>query len=273
MDLSQTTNIDNTKELGQYFTPAWAAQKIFEMFFGHLPRNAYVIEPSCGDGRFLQVMPETMKVIGVEIDPFMADRARMRTGRPVITADFREADLEGNADAIIGNPPYEMKVVDGMLERAKQLLAPHGELGFILPAYAFQTPSRVVRYSRDWMLEPTMLPRTLFPGLSKPLMWAMFRQQGPQWAGMALYEEAVDVEGMPKAYSDILKRSAGSVWKKAVAHALYALGGEASLEELYSEIEPKRPTGNKWWKEQIRKVARECFDCLGGGRYAFPQAA
>ncbi len=264
---------DRTKELGQYFTPVWSAQKLVEAFFSHLRSDAYVIEPTCGDGRFIQVLPDTMRVVGVEIDPVMADAARMRTGRHIITADFREVDIEGDADAVIGNPPYSMDVIDGILERSKQLLAPHGEVGFVLPAYAFQTPKRVVRYARDWMLEPTMIPRTLFPGMSKPLIWAMFRQQGPQWTGMALYEETVDVSSMPEGVQETLIRGKGSVWVKAVAQVLQGLGGHASLEEIYKEIEPRRPTGNKWWKEQVRKVLRSDFVNPERGYYALPEVA
>ncbi|MBO9428347.1 class I SAM-dependent methyltransferase [Sulfitobacter sp. R18_1] len=263
---------DNTKLLNQYFTPVWAAERIYETFFSDIEEGAYVIEPSCGDGRFLQAIPEGVHAVGVEIDPVMAERARQRTGRQVITGDFRKVEIEGKADLIAGNPPFELSIVDGMLERAKELLKPHGRCGFILPAYTFQTPSRVVRYAMDWCLEPHFLPRTLFPGIKMPLMFAMFRQEGQQWVGMTLYPETRDIENMKKEYSATLKNGTGSVWKAALEQALHALGGEAKLSDIYEEISTKRPTETNWWKEKIRQMARRHFQQTGPGRYALPQA-
>lgn len=263
---------DNTKALGQYFTPVWAAERIYETFFEDIEDGAYIIEPSCGDGRFLQAIPEGIHAVGVEIDPVMAERARERTGRQVITGDFREVEVDGDADGIIGNPPFDLKVVDGMLDRAKGLLKPRGRCGFILPAYAFQTPSRVVRYAMDWCLEPHFLPRTLFPGIKMPLMFALFRQDGKQWIGMTLYPETRDVENMKRDYANTLKNGKGSVWRAALEQALEALGGEATLTEIYEEISSKRPTETNWWKEKIRQIAGRHFDKTGPGRYALRQA-
>lgn len=260
------------KELGQYFTPVWAAEALRDMFFADLKAGDVVIEPTCGDGRFLQVLPDDVRAIGVEIDPVHAEAARLRTGRQVLTGDFCKIDLpvcDGEVDAMIGNPPYTLDVVDGILDRAGRLLHPrHGRFGAILPAYAFQTPGRVMRYARDWVLEAHCLPRTLFPGLSKPLIFAMFRKEGQQWKGLALYSEAADVETMPEETRDTLQNSSGSVWKNAVSHALKDLGGQASLQELYAAIGPRRPSATQWWKEKIRQVARQHFTLKSKGVYA-----
>lgn len=44
-------------ELSQYFTPTWAAELLVKNFFPELNANSRVIEPSCGDGRFLMALP------------------------------------------------------------------------------------------------------------------------------------------------------------------------------------------------------------------------
>ncbi len=261
---------DRTEELGQYFTPVWAAEKLYETFFSDIEDGGYIIEPTCGDGRFLQVIPAGIRAVGVEVDPIMAERARQRSGRQVITGDIRNVVLEGNADGIIGNPPYKLSIVDAVLDRSKDLLKVNGRCGFVLPAYAFQTPSRVMRYAMDWCLEPHFLPRTLFPGIKIPLMFALFRKDGQQWVGMKLYAETYDVEKMDKKYSATLKSGTGSVWRSALEQALQALGGEASLSDIYAEISSKRPTQTNWWREKIRQVARKYFENTGPGRYALP---
>lgn len=266
---------DKTKDLGQYFTPAWAAEQLVDTFFPDLD-GATVVEPSCGDGRFLQALPHHVRAIGVEIDPIHADTARRRTGREIVTGDFRTVSLpvpDGEVDALIGNPPYKLDIVDGMLARAATLLAHSGTIGFILPAYTFQTPSRVLRYAQDWRLETHLLPRTLFPGLSKPLVFALFRKSGPQWIGLTLYAETHDVAGMDGTVSETLRNGSGSVWRQVIVNALSDLGGEATLKDLYTAIGPRRPTSTNWWREKIRQVVRRDFVRTGPGRYALPQAA
>lgn len=262
---------DRQKELGQYFTPVWAAERLIETFFADLRSGDVAVEPTCGDGRFLQVIPSEVHALGIEIDPVHAASARARTGREVLAGDFREIDLpfeNGDVDAVIGNPPYTLDTVDGILERAHKLLHPrHGRVGFVLPAYTFQTPSRVMRYAQDWKLDAQMIPRTLFPGLSKPLVFAMFRREGKQWTGFALYSEAAEIEAMPAETRETLGSGTGSVWRQAVQEAISALGGEASLQELYAKIGPRRPTSTQWWKEKVRQVARRDLVRIDTGRY------
>ena len=91
--------------LGQWMTPSWAAQAIVEHALPSFKEGAVVIEPSCGIGRFLDVLPERYRNIGIEVDPQLAEVAR-GAGHEVITGDFRTADLPvDRADAVIGNQP------------------------------------------------------------------------------------------------------------------------------------------------------------------------
>ncbi|MGX9221850.1 hypothetical protein ACWV27_26135 (plasmid) [Massilia varians] len=69
-----------------------------------------------------------------------------------------------------------------------------GQAGFILPAYAFQTASRVVGYAERWALSQSMIPRNLFPGLSLPLVFATFEKgRRRTMIGFALYRETAAV--------------------------------------------------------------------------------
>ncbi|MBK1666628.1 SAM-dependent methyltransferase [Rhodovibrio sodomensis] len=265
--------VEFDKDLDQHFTPIWAAEALIEEFFPDLDDSDLVLEPSCGAGHFLQALPQHVPAVGVEIDPRWVAVARRETGRTVVQGDFRTVELDLQPTAIIGNPPFDLDVVDGMLERAHRMLPEQGRVGWVLPAYAFQTPSRVVRYNEQWSLSQTALPRTLFPGLSKPLAFVLFsKDRKRQLVGFALYRQARDVEQMPKAYAEALRVARGSIWREAVTRALVALGGEASLEALYQEIGPKRPTGTTWWREKVRQIAQTSFTRVGPGRYAIPEA-
>lgn len=265
------------KELGQYPTHQWAAEAIVESFFPDLAAGHVVLEPSCGPGAFLAAVPAGVEAIGIDIDPLMAECARRNTGCRVLVGDFRTIELGFEPTHVIGNPPFNLKLIDGFLDRAHELLPQGGQAGFILPAYAFQTAARVAGYADRWSLSQSMIPRNLFPGLSLPLVFATFlKNQRRTLIGFALYRETAAVQKLPAAYRDVLAAVGGPVWPRVIRLAVERLGGEAALQEIYREIEGNRPTKTPFWREQIRKVIRTpASGCapVGRGRYALAPAA
>jgi hypothetical protein len=263
--------MSRTRELGQYPTPVWVAESLVERHFARLDRTDVVLEPACGPGAFLGAIPANVRAVGVEIDAQVAEVARATTGRRVVTGDFRTVALDFTPTVIIGNPPFDLRVIDGFLERAWTILPEGGRVGFILPAYAFQTAARVAGYADQWSLAQEMIPRNIYPGLSLPLVFALFSKDFRRtMVGFALYREATDVQRMPEPYRAALAAGSGPVWVKVIETALGRLGGEASLAEIYAEVEHARPTRTQFWREQIRKVVRSqaCFRSVGRGRYA-----
>lgn len=261
----------DAKKLGQYPTPVWVAEALVERHFGNLDSSDCVIEPGCGPGAFLGAIPEHVEAVGVEIDALIAEEAVRNTGRRVLTGDFRSIQLDVQPTVIVGNPPFNMRTIDGFLERSHALLPEGGRVGFILPAYAFQTAARVTGYAERWSLMQEMIPRNIYPGLSRPLVFAIFsKDRRRAMIGFSLYREAADVLGMPEPYRATLGAGGGQVWLEAVSSALRALGGEANVQTLYAEIGGKRPTGTTFWKEKIRQTLRrysDRFTPIAPGRY------
>ena len=259
------------KQLGQYPTPVWVAELVLERYFSQLDRNDALIEPSCGPGSFLGSIPREVHAVGVEIDPAMAALARRNTGREVLVGDFAEVQFDFQPTAILGNPPFNLKVIDRFLDRSHTLLPEGGRVGFILPAYAFQTAARVAGYADKWSLMQEMIPRNIYPGLSLPLVFAMFsKDRRRTMVGFAFYRETADVQEMPTAFREALAVGAGPVWKVVVGEALRQLGGEASVSDLYEIIEGNRPTRTTFWREKIRQTLRRYADQfiqVGHGRY------
>ena len=67
-----------------------------------------------------------------------------------------------------------------------------------------------------------------------------------------------------------LRQSEKITWRDVVLAAMEALGGKASLEQLYKEIEGHKKTKtNNNWKEKIRQVVRTYkeFEEVDRGRY------
>lgn len=130
------------KLLNQYFTPRWAAEAIVERHFADLRPGAAVVEPSCGDGRFLMALPDHIDAVGVEIDPVQAAIARERSGRTVITGDFLKVDLPNDIEAIVGNPPFVANTVAAFLDRSHALLRDGAAAGSSCQPTSCRHPAR-----------------------------------------------------------------------------------------------------------------------------------
>jgi len=266
---------ERNPELHQWFTPAWAAEAIVEQEFGWLSSADRVLEPSAGDGAFLCAVPANVPAIGVEIDPRQAALAQLHSGRRVLVGDFMTMprDVIGPVTCVIGNPPFQSDAVAGFVGRCAELLPEGGQVGFVLPAYIFQTSSKVELLSRSFSIHQQLLPRNLFPGLKLPLVFAKFiKEQHRRLFGFLLYREAQDIRELRAEVAEMAAQTRGrrGAWHQVVESALRALGGEADLSSLYEHVARRRPTDNPFWKEKIRQVVQrsESFCRVGPGRYA-----
>lgn len=257
---------DHKPALSQFFTPGWAAEALINQFYPGLGPGDTVLEPSCGAGAFLAAIPAEAHAIGVEIDPEWAAIARQNTGRPVIVGDFLAADIPATPNLIVGNPPFKQRDIQAFLQRAWEILPSDGEVGFILPAYAFQTASVTAALGERWGVHQDLLPRNLFPRLRLPIAFArLTKGRKTGLFGFALYAEANAVNRLQRRYRALLAAGETSAWRAVTIAALEAVGGEADLSSIYSEIEGARPTPNPFWKEKVRQtVQRICYRTAPG---------
>ncbi|MBR3482691.1 MAG: class I SAM-dependent methyltransferase [Neisseriaceae bacterium] len=105
-------NALNIAELGQVFTP----QSIVATMLSLRQNSGSVLEPSCGDGAFLN---NIKNAVGIEID-----QKFQQTN--IINIDFFDYSLDNKFDTIIGNPPY-VRYQD-ILSKTKQKLKPYSSL-------------------------------------------------------------------------------------------------------------------------------------------------
>lgn len=265
--------MSQVKALDQYFTPAWVAEALVRKHFSDLTSNDLVIEPMCGPGRFLEPVPAHVPAVGIEIDPQLAQMARERTGRQIITADIRDAVFPGQPTVFIGNPPFKTGLFDEFLAKAEKAMAKDGRIGMILPTYFFQTASRVARYNEAWSLYQELIPRNIYTGLEKPLCFAIFRKDEQRlMVGFSLFHEQAFVSKLPKDIQEALCEGR-STWVSIVADAIESMGGEAKLAEIYDYVADRRPTSNPNWKEQVRKICQTRATRTGRGQYSLDFAA
>jgi hypothetical protein len=257
--------------LSQFFTPAWASALLVERYFSDLSSSDLVVDPCCGKGSFLQAIPDFVPAIGVELDPLLAEEARANTGRRVICGDFCSVGLPEGVTAVVGNPPYVVRLIEGFLSRSQNILPETGRVGFLLPAYSMQTHARVVKWLDCWSMKSELVPRRLFPRLRLPLLFVVFtKNQRRDMVGFALYREACDVDRLGLHGRELMTmgRPGKGIWRAVVDECLEILGGEGCLADIYRVMEPKRPTPNAFWKEKVRQVLQMHFKPLGEGRWA-----
>lgn len=262
-------------ELSQWFTPEWAAALLIERAFPSLSETDLVLEPSCGRGAFLKAIPDHVPAVGVEIDPELAQLARKATGRTVLTGDFDHVDLPKGVTAIVGNPPYDLSIFERFLSRSHGILPDLSRAGFLVPAYFFQTFGNVGRWLERWSMHVELIPRGLFPGIKFPLSFCLFRKDARRdLVGFALYAEIAEVKSLTKRAQDVLHygRDHKSVWRALVEDTLEMLGGQASLDQIYAAIEPKRPIKTAFWREKVRQQLQLHCSRRGPGEYALAAA-
>jgi predicted RNA methylase len=131
---------------GQYFTPEPLIQFVFdrlEAIGGAPTRNATVLDPACGSGRFLAAAAGRwdldLRLRGFETDPAALAIASTALPRGDLSPEsFLEATGRGDVALVIGNPPYlrsrgaKRDLYVAFVERAFDHLRDGGVLALVL---------------------------------------------------------------------------------------------------------------------------------------------
>ncbi len=113
--------VSERKRLGAWYTPP----ELVDLIVGEVASAAFVesigdrplrvLDPACGDGRFLRAVADRAaalgaptRLVGVDIDPAATERARHAVPEAdVATADSLRREWDGHRfDLVIGNPPF-----------------------------------------------------------------------------------------------------------------------------------------------------------------------
>ncbi len=117
---------DGTNRLYSFFTPVWLCEIMYQLAVKHGfdPKTGKVLEPACGTGHFLSILPNQKNVTAFELDPLNYRIAKKRASGVTIYNDYFETSflqeprfttlLKNNGtwlksapfDMVIGNPPY-----------------------------------------------------------------------------------------------------------------------------------------------------------------------
>jgi len=141
--------VSQRKLLGAWYTPQELVDAIAtEVSRGFTPRT--VLDPACGDGRFLRPFTATATVTGVDIDTSTA-----WTHGDALSTDWGDQQF----DAVVGNPPFLSQLSAATSRRGRstfgggpyadsaaeflslaiRLTRPGGRVGFVLPLSMLST--------------------------------------------------------------------------------------------------------------------------------------
>ncbi|MEG8219024.1 DUF4942 domain-containing protein [Sphingomonas sp. HH69] len=142
-DVKPSASTAVSKDLQFYWTPREVAEAALEYAGISHPRHyrgdapGYrVLEPSCGDGRVLDVLREyRCNPLGFEYHPGRAAEARAK-GHAVVTGNFLDQAPEAKFDKVVMNPPFYGRHYAKHVRHALRFLKPGGTLVSILPATA-----------------------------------------------------------------------------------------------------------------------------------------
>lgn len=127
---------DLSKNLAFYPTPPAVVDYVFSKKL-ELRAGDTVLEPSCGDGAFLDRLAiKGHKAFGIEVDPSRAEMCR-RKGHDVLIANFLTAEPHTLFDWVVMNPPFEGRHYLKHIRHAIDWLKPGGKIVAILPATAW----------------------------------------------------------------------------------------------------------------------------------------
>lgn len=126
-EIPVTTQSPDLKDLGAYYTPEEIVSFLVDWAVTGR-RSLKVLDPACGDGRFIRGIPGAT---GIELDPVAAIAASARCPRGSITqADFFAwaPSATNRFDAVVGNPPFirYQRFVGEQRKRAQEFCASHG---------------------------------------------------------------------------------------------------------------------------------------------------
>lgn len=135
--------------LSAFYTPSTVTKAIYKVLERMGFKNGNILEPSCGIGNFIGMLPTEMSnsnVYGVELDTISSSIAKQLYQKAnIINSPYEDTDLPNNFfDVTIGNVPFgDFKVVDKKYDKynflihdyffAKSLdkLRPNGVMAFI----------------------------------------------------------------------------------------------------------------------------------------------
>jgi SAM-dependent methyltransferase len=230
-DSTVTERSDSTtKQRGDYPTPHWLVDRVVDAAISAARPGAVVVvvDPACGDGRFLAAAARRIEamggrplLVGCDIDPGAVRRARLAVGGRVSCADALAhdwAELAGHVDIVVGNPPYLSQLASATTRGGA---SPHGGGPYADAAVEFL--SLALRLARpDGGRIGLVLPQSILASRDAAPVRAELDRRGSivwaWWSRASVFDAQVRVCGLVAETS--ARPGAGIGWTEVVTRSL-----------------------------------------------------
>lgn len=150
-----TTGTIEVDRDGFFRTPDAVIDQMFKLVPPN--ENAFILEPSAGDGaivkRLIEAGATSQDVICIEINRKRMDFIESHFDVETYCEDFLSWDVGFNFDQIYMNPPFENLQDVDHVQRAYEFLNPGGALISVMAESAFFREDQKSRDFRDWLNE------------------------------------------------------------------------------------------------------------------------
>ena len=182
-----------------HFTPEFMVRAIWRALRRMGFSGGRVLEPGCGTGLFLALMPEALEdkttLTGLEMDPVTARIAKLLHPNARIRAeDFTKARIAETYDLVIGNPPFSSRTVraddpagqrslslhDYFIARSIERLRPGGLAAFVTSRWTMDKSDPM---TRTFLASMADLVGAVRCGSSSRAWFRSFLAFASAWAG------------------------------------------------------------------------------------------
>ena len=242
-----------------HYTPEYLVRAIWRAIAAMGFAGGTVLEPGCGTGLFLALMPDAVAaksaVTAIEMDPSTARIARLLYPEAWIRQeDFTKAKLTETYDLAIGNPPFSDRTVraddpsgrlglslhEYFMARSIERLKPGGLAAFVCSRYAMDR------------IDPKS--RAHIAGMAD-LLGAIRMPEGAMAAASGT-DVVVDLLFFQRRAPD--QPAAGAAWD-SLAEVLPATAGEGALQaNRYFAAHPEMVLGTHAWTTSAYGPAYTC---------------
>lgn len=201
--LSQDEILSIKKTLSSaYYTPKEIVSFIYEYLKILGFKGGQILEPSVGNGVFIEHMPEELKntseITAIEIDSVTSKIFKsLYPAVELYNIGFENFDPENKFDLIIGNPPYGSNKIEDknhldlkehcihhyFVAKSMRLLKTDGILAMVLPSYFLDNKSKHVRDIIDSengkLIDAYRLPDDLFDDAKVTVDIVFLKKQSP----------------------------------------------------------------------------------------------
>lgn len=256
-------------EQGQFFTPHYLCREIIEAL--RPPADFKIADLTCGLGNFFNYLPDESNLYGNELDSSVYDVCCYLYPKANIECcDFIYYSPNQKFDLIVGNPPFNIRTVDGIsqyayLKKSYELLQFNGLLAVIVP-FSFLSDDFQDSHKIEWINEhynfvaQCLLPASSFEAVIDTKL-LFLQKKGVNNSEVKYTPDAVTPFDPQEIYNNLIapiyeqnKKDAAKLHLLTVQAAIDDAGMQYLIKKWLWQIKSSPVLNEKYYQKAISKL-------------------